>query len=170
MSEFLNTDSLYALENISVKSVKKRITRELQLLPELCSSISIYIDEKNNLPVITVEDKGSKSYNIYSFTIDNTYPFRNPNIEINFIPYSEFLRINSIGFSNNLKKVKGIDCFCCNSITNYNNWRPTATMSYIIKEIRQYKKIRKDVINKIISDIIKKKYLNDDINLQSWLF
>lgn len=168
MTEFLNTESLFILENICIQTVKKRITRELNLLPNLCSSISIHIDETYNLPTVTVEDKETKT--IYSFIITNTYPFTIPRVKINFIPYREFLTINSIGFSSNLKKVGDIYCFCCNSLTNENNWRPTVTMSHIIEEIRKYKKLRRYVINKIISDIIIKKYLTDDINLQSWLF
>ena len=170
MIEFLDIDSLYALETIFTERIKNRVIRELTTLSNVSSSIMFHIDDKKNLPVITVEDNQYDSFNVYSFIIDHSYPFRPPMVLINSIPYINFCRINTVGFCKNLKKVGNIYCFCCNTIIHSVKWSPTIKLSDIIMEIRKFRKMRRDVVNKIISDIIKKKYLTDDINLECWLF
>jgi ubiquitin-protein ligase len=167
--ELLNTQSLYSLESFELKRIKNRIIKDLSALSNVSSSIMIHIDDNKNLPVITVEDNQYNSY-VYSFIIDNSYPFRPPVVMINSIPYINFCRINTVGFCNNLKKVGGIYCFCCNSIIHSVKWSPTVKLSDIIMEIRNFKKMRRDVINKICADVIIRKYLNNDIYLYSWLF
>jgi|LauGreDrversion4_1035100.scaffolds.fasta_scaffold26942_2 ubiquitin-protein ligase len=169
MTEFLDTDSLYALEIVSLR-IKRRIIRELIALFNVSSSIMIGIDNNKKVPVITVQDNLYNSYNIYSFIIHDSYPFRPPGILINSIPYIQFCRINAIGFCKNLKQVGDIYCFCCNSIIHSVKWSPATKLTDIIMEIRNFKKMRRDVINKIFIDIITRKYLIKDINLYSWLF
>jgi len=168
--EFLDTNSLFILNNITDTSIKKRIMREFNPLLENSLKPSINMDYDKKLPVITIEDINYSSFNIYSFIIDKSYPFRPPSVFINSIPYIEFCRINTIGFCKNLKKVSNIYCFCCNTIIHTTKWTPTTKIYDIIVEIRNFKKIRRDVINKIFIDVIKRKYLNKDIEIYSWLF
>jgi len=167
------------LENISTGAIRKRIKKELQDFKQNCSSISVnYSDYKYNnhykvyekpLLNITVMDKFYKNKNVYSFMIDEYYPFKPPKIEINFINYSEFLRTSPL-FSKILHKIHNINCFCCSSITCLDNWSPSHTINHIILEIRKYKKYKKHLIYKILVDKIKNKYLIDDIDLDSWLY
>jgi hypothetical protein len=166
--ELLDLESLYTLENISTQNMTNRIIKDINLLSEFSSSISIHIDEEKGLPVITVHDLKYNIYNVYSFVINSSYPFTPPPVFINSISYNKFCKINTIGFSKNLKKIVNIYCFCCNSILN--NWSPVNNFGDIIREIRYFKKLRTDVINKIFADVIIRKYLINEIDLYCWLY
>lgn len=167
---FLDQNSLFILNNIRDTTIKNRLIREFNTLLEDILDISINMDYEKSLPVITIKDNKYSSFNIYSFIIDKSYPFRPPFVYINSIPYIEFCRINTLGFCKNLKKVSNIYCFCCNTIIHTTKWSPITKIYDIVMEIRNFKKNRRDVINKIFADVITKKYLNSDINLYSWLF
>jgi ubiquitin-protein ligase len=168
--DFLDSNSLYELNDISIQSIKKRIIKELVLLFENSLIPTVNVDHDKNVTIITVEDKQYVSFNIYSFIISSSYPFSPPNIFINSIPYINFFKINTIGFCKNLQKVSKIYCFCCNTIIHSSKWSPTIKIYDIIMEIRRFKKIRRDAINKILLDVITRKYLIKDICLYSWLF
>jgi hypothetical protein len=51
-----------------------------------------------------------------------------------------------------------------------NNWGPAITLYKIVNQIEEYKKIKLNIQQKILADQIKQKYLNRDIDLDSWLF
>jgi hypothetical protein len=70
----------------------------------------------------------------------------------------------------NLKKYTGIQCFCCETILCSNNWGPAFTMNSVINDINKYKDARRQVIIRIIVDVIKRKYLIDDTNIIEWLY
>ena len=162
---------MLALQNIDSKSVKRRITRELEKLNEHCSLISIdsELNETSNFDkhkyIVNILD--STNGLIYSIILSNTYPFKTPGVQINFRPYQEFLRIGS---SEHLKKIHKLNCLCCSTITCGNNWSPAFTMNHLIDEIRRLKGYKRDLINKLLSDKIKLRYLIDDIDLDCWLF
>jgi len=157
------------LDVISNKAVKNRIKREIKLLEENFSLIYFYIEDKTNLPVIAVKDEKYKFKNIYRLIFNNDYPFKPPIVKIDFESYCYSLQLN-FSFLKILKKIHGIDCLCCNSITISKNWSPTYTSNSIFLEIRKYRQFRRDIIDKIMLDKIKKLYLIDDINLDGWLF
>lgn len=167
------------VENIDSGGIKKRMKRELKAFKDTCSSISLnYIGNTyNNMYKvynkpslkITVMDKVCKKNNVYSFIIDENYPFHPPKVEIHFVDYSGIL-MSSPFASNILRKIHGIPCLHCSTITCYANWTPAYTMNHVILEIRKYKKYKAHVMYKIFADKIKHKYLIDDIDLESWLF
>jgi hypothetical protein len=158
------------MSSFACKSIYTRLQREL-------TSMSKFYDE-----IIIEEGKTSGEINViiyelidnkivcYKFVINQNYPFVCPVVFLNNRPYKSFL----FGKTNyefiNLKKNCGIECFCCESLTCSVNWSPKETLNNIINEIKHYKKIKKNLVFKIIIDIIKRKYLIEDIDLTSWLF
>jgi ubiquitin-protein ligase len=167
------------LDNISSGGIRNRIKKELHTFKENCSSMSIHCNEykyNNDYKVydkpllnITVMDKLYKNNNVYSFTINEYYPFTKPKVEINFVDYANFLTTSQLS-SKVLCKIHGIDCLCCSSITCHSNWSPAYSINHIILEIRNYKRYKKHILYKIFADKIKHKYLNNDIDLDCWLF
>ena len=154
---------------IGSKTIGRRIKKELQDLYNFYNDIEVdIIDDK--LTVIITEVIDNKNHK-YSFLITTNYPFEPPKIFYQNKTYLDYLKINytrkEFLF---LKKVSGQDCFCCHSYNCRNNWSPAITLKKIIEEIYRIKKIKRDMINKICADIIKKKYLIQDIDLDSWLF
>ena len=165
----LNDADLLMLDNISIQTVKKRIKRELERFDDTCSLISIDNDyEDKNKSIITILDNTNNF--VYSIIPSIYYPFRPPQVQINFRPYLQFLKINYLDFSVNLKKIYKINCLCCSTITCPDNWSPGFTISHIIQEARKFKDYKLTLIKKMMSDKIKLKYLIQDIDLDSWLF
>jgi len=156
----LNINSL--LQTIQNQTIKKRITRELHTLEDNCYILSIDINNNKFNYTISLQDNTNNL--IYSFIFNHNYPFISPDVKINHKHYSYFL----INKYLNLKKIYKIDCFC-NTITCYSNWSPNYTINHIIKEIRIFMHYKRTLINKLFADKIKKKYLIDDIDLDSWL-
>ena len=71
-------------------------------------------------------------------SIDESYPFKVPNVFINNIKYSKLLQLISI-------KLNCDDmCLCCKSITCPNKWKPAFKISDILSEIFEY---QHDIIN-----------------------
>jgi ubiquitin-protein ligase len=169
ITQKISEEQLLTLQNIS-QTLKKRIIRELEKLEESCSLISIEndINNKDINTILTILD--TKNRLIYSIIIDLNYPFRPPKIQINFRPYYEFLKISFVPFTENLRKIHNINCLCCSTITCGDNWSPGFTINNLIKEIRSFKCYKRDLINKLLADKIKFKYLIDDIDLDIWLF
>lgn len=153
--------------------LRKRIKRELEMLIEknMCSikSIDIKQDDYNTkefiLKFVNVNDK-----NHYKFVITSNYPFVPPKLSINEKPISFKHNFVNQLFNESLKKYTGIQCFCCETILCSNNWKPGFTIIHIIDDINKYKNARLQVIHRLIIDIIKIKYLIDDINIIEWLY
>jgi hypothetical protein len=97
------------------------------------------------------------------------YPFSPPQkVEINGIEYLTLLRIDN----RELNKL-GIDdtkCLCCESLLCKNNWGPNNTISNLLDEIQHNLHIKKAVTNNIICNVIKRKYLIDDIPIMDFLY
>ena len=95
------------------------------------------------------------------------YPFTPPSqIIINDHFYLNLLKINF----RLLQKVNIEECLCCNSLTCPGIWSPSHTIKHIFDEINKNLKIKKLIAYTIICYIIKKKYLNSDIDLISYFF
>jgi ubiquitin-protein ligase len=170
----LAEEYLSELECIPFAHVKKRITRELLKLEENCSLMSVECDLNDKdisgkqKPVLNIFDHTTNL--TYSLTLDSSYPFRPPKVKINFKSYYEFLRTSSVNFSEILRKIHKINCLCCDTITCGHKWSPAFTTNHLIQEIRRLNGYKRDIINKLLADKIKFKYLIDDIDLDSWLF
>jgi ubiquitin-protein ligase len=163
--------SIELLDRLPNTYIKKRIINELKKI-DINSFLEISA-EIHELPTIIIKmvDNLYKTNNVYSFRINNGYPFNKPTVFINNNPYIDFLKIRSVDTSVKLKLLKGYDCFCCNSLVICaNRWRPESRLINIVEEIRQFREDRKCIMYKIILDKIKQKYLNIDIVLDSWLF
>ena len=163
--------SIELLDKLPNTCIKKRIINELKKI-DTNSFLKIFV-EVDKLPIIIIKivDHLYKTNNIYSFHINNGYPFDKPAVFINNNPYIDFLKIRTVDTSVKLKLLKGYDCFCCNSLLICaNRWRPETRLINIVEEIRQIRQDKKDIIYKIMLDKIKQKYLHRDIDLDSWLF
>lgn len=153
--------------------LRKRIKRELEILIEKNMCLIKSIDIKQNhynpkefiLKFVNINNK-----NHYKFVITSNYPFVPPKLSINEKLISFNHNLENQLFNETLKKYTGIQCFCCETILCSNNWNPGFTFIHIIDDINKYKNARLQVIHRLIIDIIKIKYLIDDINIVEWLY
>jgi ubiquitin-protein ligase len=164
------------LEIINNNSIRRRLEREFKKLVEdqIIYPDSVKIDVENDksgyesyytVNLINVNDN-----KYYKFNINLNYPFRPPKIEINFKPYSYYLNIKSNDFKYKLLKHKKLRCLCCSTKLCGENWSPAYTMGKIMDEVESFKNICRDISYFVIVDIIKRKYLIDDIHINEWLF
>jgi ubiquitin-protein ligase len=173
----VNSDLIYK-NNISLmllnsNCIKKRVKRELENLYKLFNDIVVDLqtnDSQGILKISICERIKNNKYK-YEFIINENYPFVPPKIFYQNKPYINFLRIEYNKFFFDIfKKITGKTCLCCSSYTCTSNWTPAITMEKIIHEIYDFRKYRRDIINKLLADKIKFKYLVDDIELDCWLF
>ena len=164
----MNIELLHALPNTCIK---KRIINELTKIDRNSTSLDIFVEMADKTPIIKVTDKLYKTNNIYSFVIGEEYPFKPPKVFINDKPYMNFLKIKNVATSEKLKLIKGYDCFCCESfVACGNKWLAQKKLIDVVEEIRKFREDSKDIIYKMMIDKIKHKYLNQNIDLCSWLF
>jgi hypothetical protein len=158
------------LELLSSKCVSRRLKREFTTMYKLYDAITVELNE-NSLEIdVIIYELIDKKKVCYKFVIGRNYPFIAPTVFLNNHTYKKLLASKTKYEVNNLKKLYNIDCLCCVSLTCTNNWSPREMLHNIIDEIKYYKKIKKVLVFKIIADIIKRKYLIEDIDLCSWLF
>ena len=168
------------IEKYGSNAVKRRIKRELEKMYAKYDKIVVYINERG-FPQITIYEKVDDSKEVidlkpsqfmhkYDFILSENYPFVPPTVFFQNREHKEFTRLNCINHNLLFKKVTGLDCLCCHSIICRSNWSPGYTLNNIIDEIHQFKQKRRNVLNKIFADVIVRKYLISDINLESWLF
>jgi ubiquitin-protein ligase len=154
---------------VGSKAIRNRIKRELIDLYKIYNDIEVII--KDGELIVSISEVVDNQKQKYSFLITMNYPFEPPKIFYQNKRYLDYLKIN---YTRKdfilLKKVYGHECFCCHSFNCRDNWSPAVTLKKIIEEIYGIKKIKRNIINKICADIIKKKYLIEDIDLDSWLF
>lgn len=166
------------LKIIINNSAKKRLERELEQLVEgqviYPESVTINFSEEKTY--------GMSNYKVCFYTVNKNryfefifscdYPFKPPKMNLNFKPYSylHYLKSNSLVFNQKLLKHKKIRCFCCHSKLCNDNWSPAYTMNHIMEEVDTFKNICIEISRGVIIDVIKRKYLNDDINIMEWLF
>lgn len=147
-------------------TLARRLKNECFSVINKYDSIIFEIDESENLTVVFY-----KKQNVYSFKLTKNYPFYPPKITINNrYNLFEFSKQPSIRFSKVLKYLTGITCMCCASSLCVDNWQPSFRLNKIIDEIETFKNYKYSIIIKLMADKIKEKYLNINIDLDSWLF
>jgi len=152
------------LKIIEIKKISNKIKREFKYLIKnnICNLEDISIDKQKNDYHINININNIK----YTFIITIHYPFRIPKMLIN----DKQLNLKHKQNSNLTSKYIGIECFLCNSKFYDENWSPSYSMLDLIEEnntINNY--IQKVKYNTIIN-VIKRKYLNDDIDIINWLY
>ena len=157
------------LSEIKTNSVKRRITKELEKMYPLYDQIDVEINDKGRVEITVYEITAESIIHKYAFVLTEMYPFRTPAIFFQSRPYLEYLRIRDTQ-SQLLQRITGQNCLCCHSLNCGDNWSPAMTLNSIIDEVRWVKRKRRDMLNKVFADVIKRKYLIDDIELYSWLF
>ena len=162
---------------INTDSVRRRIKREIELLikEKICIEDDVGIKDKSdafhsNIKDYEVEFKNLNDNKYYKFIISNNYPFKPPKLHINNKPISYYHRVENFEFKKKIKKYTGIECFCCETILCANNWSPNLTFNKVMKEFDHYRDINRQIVVRLIVDIIKRKYLIDDINIIEWLY
>jgi ubiquitin-protein ligase len=90
---------------------------------------------------------------VFLFKISSEYPFKPPEIYLNGKNFKGYLPSGTL-FRDDLKKILGSNCLCCNSITC--NWGPTLNIINIVDEIREFLNIKL----KLIEIFLTKKLVN----------
>jgi ubiquitin-protein ligase len=163
----LRTTNVDEIEQIYCipKLLGRRIKRECQEIKDKYDDIFVEYNEDSEIIVGL-----TSSRNLYKFYIDKNYPFTAPRVTINGLSQNSFFRVPSNRFTTILYYITGSECFCCNSLLCKNNWSPALTLDKVIIQLEEYKKIKLNIQLKIIADKLKEKYLNRDIELDTWLF
>ena len=163
IKEYLN------LDNIKHKFILKRLLRESRDFTDKIISLSVNIDNNENY-LVYLKDNSNYKYNNYCFIVNHNYPFHPPKLLINNIPYKEFLTKGSNKYRELFTKMSGLICICCNNIMAREKWSPALTLLNIIDEVNLFRTYKRNILNKIMLDKIKDKYLIADIDIESWLF
>ena len=151
---------------IIANALNRRLQYEYQYLSTKYDKCEIiYSPDKSTLLLIV--NHNNKTYN---FDISANYPFVSPNLTINGKKYVDWFKIKTPYFNRFIKYISGIDCLCCASYLNRDNWSPSFTIDIIIKQSEEFINYKYLIFIKIILDKIKSKYLLNDIDLESWLF
>jgi ubiquitin-protein ligase len=164
------------LDIINPASLRRRIKRELELLQQdgyFTNILYVIQDENNSLYNITsyiITIYNNIDNKTYEFIVPTDYPFRAPKLSINYRSYSDYQKIESPFFTDALMKYKGIKCLCCESILCSNNWSPNLGFQNIFAEVSKFKGYCREIAYRAIIDVIKRKYLIDDINIVEWLY
>lgn len=159
------------IDSIENKCISKRLKRELSIMYKLYEEIYVVIENENQCTVIIYEFLNEKRIS-YKFIITKHYPFICPTVFLNNKMYIEFLISNQNQHFDDFKKIAGIDCLCCESITSLckDKWSCRNTLQDIIVEMNHFKNIKRNIVLKLLLDKIKYKYLITDINLGCWVF
>lgn len=141
----------------------KRISNECNRLYTYFSNITLSgISDKIEMIITEGDSK-------YGFIFNNRYPFSAPQIFYNGKPYLELLKINNKEEKNVLRKYRNKDCLCCDSYYCRDNWYPALSLKSIIDEIKEIIELKQTIKQILLADIIKKKYLINDIDINSFL-
>ena len=165
VKEYLNSDF------IKHKFLLKRLLKESKNFSNKIISLSVNINNNNNNEyLVNLIDNSNYKYNNYCFIINYNYPFHPPKLLINNIPYKDFLLNSTLKYNEILQKMSGLKCLCCYNIMSREKWSPAITLLNIIDEVNLFRTYKRNIINKIMVDKIKDKYLISDIDIESWLF
>jgi ubiquitin-protein ligase len=159
----------YNLLKLDNKILINRIKRELDILVQenICNKENIFIVKNNNNDLVI----GIKRINkYYEFIITKKYPFIPPKLKINnnYLSFNHTMKTNL--FRKLLLEHCGIKCFCCETILCSYNWSPGLTMKHIFDDLDKFKTVTHQIILRIIVDVIKRKYLINDVNIIDWLY
>ena len=172
MSEYQISKNNAVFEQFKTIAQRRRLKKEVDQMYPNYDQIDVELTDKGDARVnIYKVDDDNKLY-IYGFVLGIDYPFRSPTIFFQNKPYIDFLRTRYMPQTdaNLFRRITGVNCFCCSSVNCGENWSPTTTLEKIISEIQFIRGKKRDIVNKIFADVIKRKYLIDDIDLDSWLF
>ena len=157
-------------ENITSKFIFKRLMRESKDFSERFESLFIKYNNNHKYEVY-LTDRLYKKYNNYCFILDQYYPFKPPQLLVDNAEYKKLLFNNTnVKYRELFIKLFGSICLCCDNVLTNNRWSPGITLIKIINELDIFRKYKKAIIYKIMVDKIKYKYLNNDIDLECWLF
>ncbi len=161
-------------EKISVigKSLlAKRIKYELSNLKNsgIVNNYCDFIITKNNKDGLNVKFISCRDNLLYNFIVPSNYPFSAPVLELNNKPYSYYLSFYFNNCKDMFHKYKGKKCFCCETALYCNNWNHTFTFKDIINEVNKFHKECREITDNVIINVIKRKYLTDNINILEWL-
>ena len=174
-----NTSQLELIETIKEKCLKNRIKNEYKELVNLYTNTTnttntnkyeIFISYDPTISIVTITLFETKYNNEYTFTINNKYPFQPPTFHFNNHPYSYYLKLPSEKFGQHLKQFTNKSCFCCSSLSCKNNWSPGIKLKMFIDELNKIRQHKRNIVYKILVELIKNSYLIDDIDLDSYLF
>lgn len=158
---------------LEVSLVARRIKRELQDMKK-----QGIFDTDNNVDIINYNTnekefdviiKDNTSF-VYKFHIPRNYPFNAPKFFLNNKPYSHYFKFQSDMFRDKFYKYRTQHCFCCESILCCDNWGPHLNMTNIIQEVKKLYDDCRKIVDTIIVEVIKRKYLIDDVNILEWLY
>jgi hypothetical protein len=157
----LNNNIIYWKVNGGMRG---RIVNEIGNLMFQCDSVKFEII--NDEYCINIINNNNK----YRVILSKDYPFRIPiSVEINNKNYKSILCMNEPKINNYLIKLYGKQCLCCSSLMCADNWIPTFNISYIINEINNTLKIKKEIFLNILCDTIKVKYNLEFLNIIDYL-
>ena len=159
-------------QKITVPLIARRIRQELKNMKNVgifCDDADItitkYFDRDFHIIIKNIKDK-----RVYKFIIPPNYPFTPPRLELNYKPYSSYLRFQSEQFANIFYKHKGYKCFCCDSVLCAKKWGHQITLHKIMDEVDLFHKKCREIADIVFVEVIKRKYLTDDINILEWLY
>ena len=158
--------NLLLLENSNIYSTssKRRIKRECEMLYETYSDLVLTYNSSERIEMVITEDKST-----YKFIFNNSFPFQPPQIYYNGETYLDVLRLKCDYQKKLVKKYKNKDCLCCESYSCFDNWAPSIKLSDVIAEVKSNINFKKTMLNVLIAEKIKRKYLIDDIDINSYL-
>lgn len=155
--------------------VAGRVKRELREMIEqnLCDPESISftceIDNISKHHFYKLNLRHNLDHRWYEFILSPHYPFRAPKLRLNNRAYETFL-CSSVAFNKALDKFTGNKCLCCKSMLCQDNWAPIMLLKQVFAEVQLYHNFCRKVSTHIIVNVVKRKYLIDDINLLEWLY
>lgn len=157
---------------LEISLVARRIKRELQDMKK-----QGIFNTDNDVDIINYDSIGKdfdviiKDNNsfVYKFHIPRNYPFNAPKFVLNNKAYSHYFKFQSDTFREKFYKYRRHYCFCCESILCCDNWGPHLNMINIIQEVKKLYDDCRTIIDTIIVEVIKRKYLIDDVNILEWL-
>jgi len=159
-------------QGITVPGIARRIRHELNNMKKngiFCSDEDVTITKYYERDFYIIL-KNLKDNRLYKFIIPPNYPFTAPRLELNNKPYSYYVKFNSNKFRELFSKYKGDRCFCCETILCADNWGPQLTLNRIMDEVDLFHKECREIADRVIVNVIKRKYLIDDVNILEWLY
>lgn len=153
------------LEKIKARGIKSRIKNECNILYKDYHNVLIDVVPDDKITVTATEFMNTNNNNIittkkrvYKFILTNHYPFRPPESYLNNTIYSTILQMKGDYEKEMVKKIKGQDCLCCHSVNCNANWSPAIKLFNIINEIKNTLQFKRDIINLMLAEKIKKQY------------
>ena len=162
-------ENILKINNIGSKILSRRILREYEQILAICVSIDIHIND-NVETILTIKKQDKEVMNTYRFVLYPNYPFVPPKLFINDTPYISYLNLHTERFNRIYRYINGSKCMCCSAFCSRQNWSPSYTITKIFNEIENTRRIKYNIILKILADKIKAQYLIADIELDPWLF